>query len=112
MLLTGFCVHSGTVAPPAIKQAVNYPTPATSRSAQAGSLSPLSSSESPLCSSSKHGVPATPVLMLLVCPAELSPETKPPHFVAFQLHAAPALLIKVTSYASINICIYFTSLLR
>lgn len=41
MLLTGFCVHSGTVAPPAIKQAVNFPPPAASHSAWTGSLSPV-----------------------------------------------------------------------
>lgn len=41
MLLTGFCVHSGTVAPPAIKQAVNFSPPAASHSAWAGSLSPV-----------------------------------------------------------------------
>lgn len=72
MLLTGFCVHSGTVAPPAIKQAVNFPPPAVSCSARAGSLTPLASSEAPLCSSSQHGVPATPVLTLLARPAEPS----------------------------------------
>lgn len=32
------------------------------------------------------------MLMLLTCPAELSSETKPPHFVAFQLYTAPAAL--------------------
>lgn len=99
--MTGFCVHSGTMAPPAIKQAVNFPPLAVSCSARAGSLTPVFTQGFSLPS-----LPVTPMLMFLSLSAELPAETKPHHFVAFQLHKALPPLKHLTAYEFINIYIY------